>query len=97
MPPFADRLDREVAATADEFVRALHAAFPDRVSGGPARYHIVAFGAALDIDVAVAPERRIASLVLPTLQVRLSFAGGDAGQRRALLEHLDRATQRGGG
>jgi hypothetical protein len=95
--PFVDQLDRQVSATPEEFARALNAAFPGQVEGGPEDFHVVAFGAALAVHVAAMPSRRIASLVLPNLHVRMRFTAGDAQQRRTLIEYLDRATQRGGG
>lgn len=97
MLPFVEQLDREVSATPQEFARGLAVAFPGQMAGGPANFRITAPEAAMDIELTPLPPRRIASLELPTLRVRIRFVGGNTAQRRALVEHLDRATQRGGG
>ena len=43
------------------------------------------------------PERRIALLRLQRLQVRFSFEGVDAEQRKAFMKPFDLSMQRGGG
>lgn len=89
--------ERDVSASPAEFRHGLALAFGDRITGGPERYVIAADGAAMEIDVEVGPPRVIAVLRLPTLRVRIRFTAGNAAQRKALLERMDRAMQRGGG
>lgn len=97
MSPFVDQLEREVSATPDEFARGLRTAFPGQVEGGPLAFHVTALGAAMHVTLTETPPRHIASLLLPTLHVRIRFDAGNADEQRALIDYLDRATQRGGG
>jgi hypothetical protein len=97
LSPFIDVLERDVCTTADEFVRGLRLAFPDGVDGGPDTFIIADNGVAMRLTLTPLPSRRIASLELPMLHVSIRFTAGDPHRQRALLDHMDRATQRGGG
>lgn len=86
-----------MSASPAEFRHGLDLAFADRVTGGPEHFAIAADGAAMEIEVEVGPPRIIALLRLPTLRVRIRFTAGTPAQQAALLAHMDRAMQRGGG
>lgn len=86
-----------MSASPAEFRHGLALAFAERVTGGPDLYAIAANGASMEIEVEVGPPRVIALLRLPTLRVRIRFTAGTPAQRTALLAHMDRAMQRGGG
>lgn len=91
-----EEIEREVAATLDEFGRGLKLAFPGAVSGGPLRFAVVLGEAAMDIELDERSERSLGALRLPRLAVRIRLSGA-AAARRALLDRLDLATHRGGG
>lgn len=89
---------REVGATLAEFERGLRLAVPDGVSApSPGCLRVASGGVTLDIDLTELPERRLGQFRLPVLAARYRFVAGDAPDRAALLAHLDRAMQRGGG
>jgi hypothetical protein len=91
-------LEREMAATPQEFMHGLRQAFPDGVDVlGEGRVRAVHGGACLDIAYSVLPPRVIALLRLPRLQVSLCFTAGTPAQQQALLTRMDLAMQRGGG
>lgn len=90
-------LEREVGASVAEYVRGLENAFPDGLSGGPLRFRARGVGAAVEITLTPLAPRLIGGLTLPTLAVRIRFTEGDADAQAALLAHMDRAMQRGGG
>ncbi len=94
--PF-DRRERVVSATVPEFLRELNLAFPGAVQVEGHQVRIDAFDATLQIDLEVMAPVTIALLRLPRLRARFRLAAGspEAGDR--LFDHLDRATQRGGG
>lgn len=92
-----DRRERVISASLAEFVRGLELAFPGGVTRQADTLRIDAFDAALEIDIEVLEPLAVALLRLPRLRARFRFvSGAPAGQDR-LFEHLDRATQRGGG
>lgn len=90
-------LEREMAATEQEFRRVLALAFPQWVSESSGKLLVSRDGAAMEIALAPMPPRVIALLRLPRLDVRIRFVAGSAAQRMALLARMDRAMQRGGG
>lgn len=95
--PAVEELEREVSATAAEFVQALRNAFPEGMDGGPLDFRVRRGEVALEIAVRPGPDRVIALLRLPTLRVRIRLSGADRAARARLLRHLDLATHRGGG
>lgn len=90
-------VEREVSATPAEFVRGLRDAFPEDLTGGGQRFRIARDGAVLDIVVTPGPDRVIAGLRLPTVQVCIRLDGPGLAARARLLRRLDLATHRGGG
>jgi hypothetical protein len=90
-------LERQVTATAGEFARGLETAFPSGLSGGPLSFRAESAGAAMEIQLAAAAERRIGGLALPCLSVRIRFTAGSPEAQADLLARMDRAMQRGGG
>lgn len=93
-----DGFVREVGATLAEFERGLRLAVPGCVSV-PASgcLRVERDNVMLEVDIAALPERRLGLFRLPVLQARYRFLSGDVPARAALLAHLDRAMQRGGG
>lgn len=90
-------VEREVSATPAEFVRGLRDAFPGDLAEGPMGFRVARDGAAMEITVSPGPERVIAGLRLPTVQVRIRLTGPDPAAQARLLQRLDLATHRGGG
>jgi len=90
-------VEREVSATPAEYLRGLRDAFPEDLAGGGKSFRVARDGAVLDIVVTPGPERVIAGLRLPTVQVCIRLAGPDLAARAWLLRRLDLATHRGGG
>jgi hypothetical protein len=91
-----------MSATMAEFVRGLAMAFPG--VGIPAAVAETAHSFAIPLGAGrcliaaePGPPRRIALLQLPTLRVRLAFAGADQAERGAFLRHMDLVMRRGGG
>jgi hypothetical protein len=81
----------------EEFVGSLTAAFPDAVQFA-SNCLIVSHGMArVRFDYQVAPSWRIGSLQLPSLLVNITVLEGDPDAVEALIDRVDRATQRGGG
>ncbi len=94
--PF-DRRERVISATVPQFLRELNVAFPDAVRHEGDRVFIDAFGATLQIDLEPMEPVAIALLRLPRLRARFRFVAGAPADCERLFDHLDRATQRGGG
>ncbi|MRR08552.1 hypothetical protein EG831_00330 [bacterium] len=92
-----ETLQREVSATLAEFLRGFGAAFPDHVPVGPGCYIAHHGAAVMEIQLSPAAPRRIASLLLPTLQVTIRFTAGTKAEREGMLAHMDRTMHRGGG
>jgi hypothetical protein len=90
-------VEREVSATPADYVRGLRDAFPGAVETGPWGYRVSRGAAVIDIAITPGPERVIAGLRLPTVQVRIRLTGPDLAARARLLRRLDLATHRGGG
>ncbi|MEJ2455582.1 MAG: hypothetical protein P8103_15695 [Candidatus Thiodiazotropha sp.] len=96
VPP--DRLEREMAATQQEFEHGLNLGVPGNwIATAEDHYRILQDGVQLDITILSRSERRIGALTLPLLSVAYAFSAGSPQQRRRLLTRLDRAMQRGGG
>jgi hypothetical protein len=91
-------MEREVSATAEEFVRGLHAAAPGVVRRLDAASWLVQ-GEGVELVVRVEPlgERVLGALRMPVVRVRYEFRAGEPRAQRRLLDALDRAMQRGGG
>lgn len=94
--PF-DRRERVISASVAEFTRGLELAFPGGVAADGNRVRITAFDAVLAIEIEVLEPLVIALLRMPRLRARFEFERGAPADRDRLFEHLDRATQRGGG
>ena len=90
-------LKREVTASLAEFAHGLRNAFPTALSGGPRHFQVRADAVTMIIDLTPGEARRIGGLTLPTLTVEIRFLAGDRRAQAALLAHMDRAMQRGGG
>lgn len=96
--PVPESFEREISASPAEFERDLRKAWAAGVElVAPAHYRLVTQAVRLDITIEVKGERRLGLLALPVIAARYAFTGGDAADRRRLLEPLDRAMQRGGG
>jgi hypothetical protein len=94
--PF-DRDERVIGASIAEFVRGLELAFPGAVTAEGDRIRIEAFDAVLEIAVESLETIALGLLRVPRLRAQFAFLRGAPADRDRLFEHLDRATQRGGG
>lgn len=95
--PESWELEREVGASAAEFLRCLRQAAPSPVEPfGDDRYRLCHGDVELILSLRTRPERRIAALALPVINVRYRFRGSRAAGE-ALLAILDAGMQRGGG
>jgi len=90
-------LEREMSASRAEFVHGLRLAFPQGVEEAGALLKVGDGDAAMEIALSPLPDRVIALLRLPRLQVSIRFVAGTPAQQRAMLARMDRAMQRGGG
>lgn len=86
-----------MAASVAEFVRGLELAFPGAVMAEGERVRIAAFDAVLEISIQPLEPITIGLLHMPRLRAQFVFLRGAPAARNQLFEHLDRATQRGGG
>lgn len=94
----SDELRREIGRTREDFLRwmpgaARHAPL---VRCGELSRVLLNEGA-VEIILGELPPRRIASIMLPVLEVRFWFIGMDASARAAFLDYFDDYTRRGGG
>ena len=97
--------ERDVSSSLDEFAAGLEKACPGKVSRLPgempasteARFLVDSPAACVEITVRPGPPRIIASLALPTLQVRIDARRGVPEAVEGLIGHLDRSMHRGGG
>lgn len=94
--PF-DRRERVISASVAEFVRGLELAFPGGVTAQGERLRIEAFDAVLQIEIEPIEPLAIGLLRIPRLRAHFAFVRGAPADCERLFEHLDRATQRGGG
>lgn len=90
-------LEREVSASAEEFVRGVHTAFPGRVTAVAGGVSVDHDGIVMEIAIVPGPPRAIASLRLPTVRVTIRFTAGTPARQASMLAHMDRAMHRGGG
>ena len=97
--------ERDVTSSLDEFAAGLEKACPGKVtrlaqhSPASIEVHFLIDTPAACIEIATrkGPPRVIASLALPTLQVRFAPRRGAPEAIEALIRHLDRSMHRGGG
>lgn len=86
-----------MTSTPGEFVGSLSAAFPAAVEAGT-NWLVVTHGEArVRFDYQVGHSWRIGSLELPSLLVNIIVLDGNSDAVAALVDRVDRATQRGGG
>lgn len=96
--PVPESFERRITATPREFERDLRQAWAEVQGSADQRCFTLQDGAqALRIDIEPAATRRLGLFELPQLIARYRFGPGEASARRALLERLDRAMQKGGG
>jgi len=97
-PASLEAFEREVGATLVEFERSLEKAAPGAVTVlGAGQFQVECDKVTLRMNAQPVSPRRIGLFVLPVLKVKYQFAGGDDVARKALLDRLDKAMQRGGG
>lgn len=97
-PESLEAFEREVGATLVEFERSLEKAAPGAVTVlGAGQFQVRCDNLVLTMNATPVAPRRIGLFVLPVLKVSYRFSGGDEAARKALLHHLDKAMQRGGG
>ncbi|MBT9551137.1 MAG: hypothetical protein IV088_09845 [Hydrogenophaga sp.] len=96
---YAERFERDMGCTEDEWLRWLPAAVGDgrpwRVEGASAMVEIPP--GSLQLRWQVMPPRVIALMRMPVLRVSFVFVGLDAEQRYAFMKRFDLYMQRGGG
>lgn len=86
-----------MTSTPEEFVGSLLAAFPGTVESAQDCLIVTYSQARVQFDFQVGKSWRIGSLQLPSLLVNITVLGGVEDAVAALLDRVDRATQRGGG
>jgi len=90
--PWSRTATRQMAISAEEFIRAARAAFPDTLQLESAALTIADAHAKLRFAYREGEPRRLGALQLPCLQVQVSVLAGNADSAAALLARLDRAT-----
>lgn len=96
--PVPGEFERTLTATAEGFERDLRQAWPQVRGSAAARTFVVEDASCvLQIDIEAAGVRRLGLFELPQLVAHYRFLRGDEPERRALLQRLDRAMQKGGG
>jgi hypothetical protein len=88
---------RLMSSTPDEFRRALSTAFGDAVTADAAGLLLTEGGIRLHFALSSEEPLRVGALRLCTLRVEVTVRQGDEQAASALLDRVDRATQRGGG
>lgn len=96
LPWRSDRV-RQMTCTAEEFRRALVAAFGAAVSRTPNGLLLAGRDASLTFALREQPLLRLAALQLARLRVEIDVHAGDDLAAQDLLAQVDRATLRGGG
>lgn len=86
-----------MTSTPEEFAGSLAAAFPAAVETGQNCLTVTHGAARVRFDYQIAPSWRIGSLELPSLLLDITVQEGDSEAVAALIDRVDRATQRGGG
>jgi hypothetical protein len=90
-------MERDITTTREAFIGALRLAFPGGVAETDRTVRVSRDGAVMEIAITRGADRQLTLLCLPTIRVRMRFVAGSPGQQQAMLEHMDRAMQRGGG
>ena len=88
---------RLMSSTPDEFRRALFTAFGDAVTEDGAGLLVTDGEIRLHFALSSEKPLRIGALQLCTLRVEITVRQGDEQAASALLDRVNRATQRGGG
>ncbi len=88
---------RLMSSTPDEFRRAMFMAFGDAVTEDGAGLLVTEGEVRLHFALSSEKPLRIGALQLGTLRVEVTVFQGDEPAASALLNRIDRATQRGGG
>jgi hypothetical protein len=86
-----------MSSTPGEFRRALFTAFGDAVSEDGCGLLVTDGGVRLHFALRSENPQRVGALQLCTLRVEITVRQGDEAAASALLDRVDRATQRGGG
>jgi hypothetical protein len=88
---------RLMSSTPGEFRRAMFAAFGDAVTADAAGLLVTEGGIRLHFALTSENPQTVGALQLCTLRVEITVLQGDESAASALLDRVDRATQRGGG
>jgi hypothetical protein len=95
---YAERFEREMGCTEDEWLMWLPAAIGEHPWQRDGTSVSVQIGSgSLELDWRVGEPRSIAQVRLPRLHVAFRFEGRDAAQRFAFMKRFDLYLQRGGG
>ena|SRR5438105_4370204 len=95
---YAQRFEREMACTENEWLMGLPAAIGEHAWQRDGAAVKVRIGAgSLELDWRAGELRVIAQVRLPRLHVAFRFVGLDAAQRLAFMKRFDLYMQRGGG
>jgi hypothetical protein len=86
-----------MSSTPGEFRRALFAAFGDAVTEDAGGLLVAENDVRLHFAMCSEIPQRVGALQLCTLRVEITVRQGDEAAASALLDRVDRATQRGGG
>jgi hypothetical protein len=86
-----------MSSTPGEFRRALFTAFGDAVSEDGDGLLVAENDVRLQFALSSENPQRVGALQLCTLRVEITVRQGDESAASALLDRVDRATQRGGG
>jgi hypothetical protein len=86
-----------MSSTPGEFRRALFTAFGDAVSEDGSGLLLTEGGISLHFALSSEEPLRVGALRLCSLRVKITVRQGDEAAASALLDRVDRATQRGGG
>jgi hypothetical protein len=86
-----------MSSTPGEFRRAMFVAFGDAVSEDGAGLLVVENDVRLHFALSSENPQRLGALQLCILRVEITIRQGDEAAASALLDRVDRATQRGGG
>lgn len=94
-----EAFEREYGCTEQEWLGWMPQATGGRAQPGPAPrcLHVTLSRGRLLLQWQPLPERRIALMRLPRLQVRFRFESVDQEERERFLRHFDLHLQRGGG
>lgn len=102
-PRFADEpfvLHRQMSISRREFMRSLIPAIAPATFETDSEGHLIeVIGAPGKVEIRLSDERerRLASLCLPIIDVRITLAGFEPEAKKRFLSRFERAFQRGGG